>query len=93
MADGNLVLRPEEAKQKASQMVKIAGEVEQLLNDVKAEMEKIDNEETGIYQGDNRPAQLRAQLDEISSLFHNTYDQIQKSADDIVKIANAMPEV
>lgn len=93
MADGNLVLRPEEAKQKAHEMVKIAGEVEQLLNDVKREMEKIDNEETGIYQGDNRPAQLRAQLDEISSLFHNTYDQIQKSADDIVKIANAMPEV
>lgn len=93
MADGNLVIRPEEAKQKAREMVKIASEVEELLNDVKKEMEKIDNEETGIYQGDNRPAQLRAQLDEISSLFHRTYEQIEKSSEDIIKIANAMPQV
>ena len=59
MADGNLVIRPEEARSRAQEMVKIAADLEDLLNTVSAKMEEIDNQETGIYQNENassRPA-------------------------------------
>ncbi len=90
MADGIAVLNPGEARAKASEMVKIAQELETLLNDVSRSMEEINNEDTGIYQGDNRPAELRAELDQFRAIFNKTYEQIVKSADNIIAMANTM---
>ena len=85
MADGNLVIRPDEARSKAQEMV----------NTVSAKMQEIDNVETGVYQNENassRPAELRAQLDEFRGIFNRAYEQIRKSADDIVKISYRVEE-
>lgn len=90
MADGMLRISPEEARSKAQEMVKIATDLEDLLNTVSSKMEEIDNVETGIYQNENgasRPAELRAQLDEFRGIFNRAYEQIRKSADDIIKIS------
>ena len=95
MADGNLVIRPEEARSRAQEMVKIAADLEDLLNTVSAKMEEIDSQETGIYQNENassRPAELRAQLDEFRGIFNRAYEQIRKSADDIIKISYRVEE-
>lgn len=88
MADGILRLNPAEARAKAQEMKKIADEMKTLLDEVSRRMEDIDNVETGIYQGDNRPAQLRAELNDFRAIFNNAYDQITKSANDIIAIAN-----
>ncbi|MGN1371615.1 MAG: hypothetical protein ACI4XM_05020 [Candidatus Coprovivens sp.] len=88
MADGILKLSPAEARAKAQEMKKIADEMQTLLEDVSKRMEEVDNVETGMYQGDNRPAQLRAELDEFRSIFNNAYEQITKSSNDIIAIAN-----
>lgn len=90
MADGILVMNPEEARAKASEMSKIAYQIETLLNDVSKKISEIDNVDTGIYQGNRRPAELRAQLDEFRSLFNLAYEQIIKSANDITTIANTI---
>ncbi len=88
MADGILKLSPAEARAKAQEMKKIADEMQTLLNEVSARMEEVDNVETGMYQGDNRPAQLRAELDDFRAIFNNAYEQITKSSNDIITIAN-----
>lgn len=88
MADGILKLSPAEARAKAQEMKKIADEMQTLLNEVSARMEEVDNVETGMYQGDNRPAQLRAELDDFRAIFNNAYEQITKSSNDIIAIAN-----
>lgn len=88
MADGILKLSPAEARAKAQEMKKIADEMQTLLNEVSKRMEEVDNVETGMYQGDNRPAQLRAELDEFRAIFNNAYEQITKSSNDIISIAN-----
>ena len=88
MADGILKLTPAEARAKAQEMKKIAGELRDLLDEVSRRMEEIDNVETGTYQGDNRPAQLRAELDAFRGIFSNAYEQITKSSGDIIAIAN-----
>lgn len=88
MADGILKLSPAEARAKAQEMKKIADEMQTLLNEVSKRMEEIDNVETGMYQGDNRPAQLRAELDDFRAIFNNAYEQITKSSNDIIAIAN-----
>lgn len=90
MADGIAVINPAEARAKASEMVKISQELEELLNMVSKSMEEINNEDTGIYQGSNRPAELRAELDDFRSVFNKTYEQIVKSADNIIAMANTM---
>lgn len=90
MADGIAVINPGEARAKASEMVKISQELETLLNEVSRSMEEINNEDTGLYQGSNRPAELRAQLDEFRAVFNKTYEQIVKSADNIIAMANTM---
>jgi len=95
MADGNLKLSPSEARQKANDMVKKANEIENLLNEVSKKIEEINNVETGTYQNDNgasSPAELRTELDEFRAIFNKAYEQITKSADDIVKIANTMEQ-
>ena len=78
MADGILKLSPAEARAKAQEMKKIADEMQTLLNEVSKRMEEVDNVETGMYQGDNRPAQLRAELDDFRSIFNNAYEKITK---------------
>lgn len=88
MADGILKLSPAEARAKAQEMKKIADEMQTLLNEVSVRMEEIDDVETGMYQGDNRPAQLRAELDDFRAIFNNAYEQITKSSNDIITIAN-----
>lgn len=88
MADGRLVMNPAEARAKASEMKNIANELETLLNTVSRKMQEIDNTETGIYQGNRRPAQLRAELDSFRATFNLAHEQIVKSANDIITIAN-----
>jgi hypothetical protein len=88
MADGILKLSPAEARAKAQEMKKIADEMHTLLDEVSKRMEEIDNVETGMYQGDNRPARLRAELDDFRAIFNRAYEQITKSSNDIIAIAN-----
>lgn len=88
MADGRLVMNPAEARAKASEMKNIANELETLLNAVSRKMQEIDNTETGIYQGSRRPAQLREELDSFRATFNLAHEQIVKSANDIITIAN-----
>ena len=88
MADGILKLNPAEARAIAQEMVKTASEVEDLLNTVYSFFREIDNEEEGIYQGSEKAVQLRGELEEFSKLFGPAYEQIVKSANDIVAIAN-----
>lgn len=90
MADGILVMNPEEARAKASEMTKIAYQLENLLNDVSKKINEIDNVDTGIYQGNRKPAELRAELDEFRTMFSLAYEQIIKSANDITAIANTI---
>ena len=88
MADGILKLTPAEARLKAQEMNKLADEIRELLDEVSKRMDEIDNVETGTYQGDNRPAQLRAELEEFKGIFSNAYEQINKSSGDIISVAN-----
>lgn len=88
MADGILKLSTSEAIAKAQEMQKIADEMQTLLEEVSTLMKDVDDVETGMYQGQNRPAQLRAELDEFSSIFNRAYEQITKSSNNIINIAN-----
>lgn len=90
MADGRMIVNPAEARDKATRMKTIADELETLLNNVSREIEKIDNVDTGVYQGNRKPAELRAELDQFRSMFKLTYGQVIKSANDIIAIANTM---
>ncbi len=90
MADGRMIVDPAEARAKAMRMQTIANELESLLNNVSKEIEKIDNIDTGIYQGNRKPAELRAELDRFRNMFKLTYGQVIKSANDIITIANTM---
>ena len=88
MANGVVVISPAEAVRKAGEMKKIAGNLEELLNEAKTKINEIDNVETGTYQGSKKPAELRAELDSFSDMFYLAYEQIIKSADDIITMAN-----
>ena len=88
MANGITVMNPAEARAKAAEMKKIAGELEALLNDVSMKINEIDNTETGTYQGSKKPAELRAELNEFRGMFVRVYEQIDKSAKNIIEIAN-----
>ena len=88
MANGVIVISPAEAINKAEEKKKVAGNIEDLLNETKAKFGDINNLETGTYQGARKPAELKEELDTFSDFFHLAYEQICKSADDIKKIAN-----
>ncbi len=92
MANGIVVMNTAEAKAKAAEMKKIAVDLESLLNDVSGKINEIDNVDTGIYQGNKRPAELRNELDEFRKMFNLAYEQIVKSADDITAIANTIEQ-
>lgn len=92
MADGILVMSPAEARANAEEMVQIAGELENLLNDVSAEFDKIDNVDTGLYQGSSKAVDLKQDLVNFRKLFDAAYTQIKKSAGDINLIANTIEQ-
>ncbi len=93
MADGIMIINPAEARAKATRMITIANQIEELLNNISREIDKIDNVDTGIYQGNKNPAQLKADLAEFRSKFNLTYGQVIKSANDIISIANAKENI
>ena len=74
MADGKLVMTPADARARANEMKTIANNLDTLLRDVN--------------QGNKKPAQLRTELNTFSATFYQAYEQIIKSADDIILIAN-----
>ena len=87
MANGIMIVDTDEARNKAREMRNIATEIEDLLNDVSKKIDEINNVDTGIYQGNKRPAELKAELDDFRKLFDLVYGQVLKSSDDIVNIA------
>ena len=90
MADGIMVMDTAEARTKASEMKTIAQEIESLLNDMSKKIDEINNVDAGIYQGNKKPAELRAELDQFRGMFNLAHEQIVKSANDIIRIANTM---
>lgn len=93
MADGITVIRPSEARDKATRMKTIADELQTLMRAATEEIEKINDVNEGIYQGAKKPAQLKAELDDFSREFYRTYGQIEKSAKDIIEIANTKENI
>ena len=87
MADGSLKITPAEARAKAAELKSISSDIEMLLNEVSTKMEEIDSVEHGVYQGDNRPAQLRGELDSFRAMFDRAHEQIVKYANEINNIA------
>ena len=92
MANGIMIVDTDEARNKAREMRNIATEIEDLLKDVSKKIDEINNVDTGIYQGNKRPAELKAELDDFRKLFDLVYGQVLKSSDDIVNIANTMDQ-
>lgn len=90
MQDGGNIISPAIAKDNAQQMIRIADTLKDLLNNVSKKIDEINNEQTGLYQGNRKPAQLKEELNAFRGLFENTYGQITKSASDIINIANTM---
>lgn len=90
MADGVLKIETGEARTKAESMKKIASEIEILLNDVNVRMQEINDEETGTYQGQYRPSELRQELDMFRGTFDNFHNQINLFADDVIKTIDTM---
>lgn len=88
MADGILVMSPEEARSKAIEMKNIATQLDELFNNVYTKIKEIDNVETGTYQGNNKPAQLRAQLEDFRKDFVLAYEQVIAFSDGIMTTAN-----
>ncbi|MDD5888529.1 MAG: hypothetical protein PUC82_03460 [bacterium] len=93
MADGKMIIDPAEARAKAMRMDTIATQIEELLNNISKEIDLIDNVESGVYQGNRNPAQLKADLAAFRSKFNLTYGQVRKSAKDIIEIANAKENI
>ncbi len=90
MADGVSKIEINEATNKAEQMKKLADSIETLLADVDTKMQEINDEETGTYQGQNRPSELRQELDTFRSTFYKFHDQINLFADNVIAAANTM---
>lgn len=87
MADGKLRLNPAEARVKAQNMKQIASQLEELLNKVSQKMREIGSLDSGVYHS-MKAQQLRAELDSFGSMFHLVHEQIVKSANDIIAIAD-----
>lgn len=87
MADGKFSMSPSVAREKADQMIETGRQLETLFNTVTKKIQEIDNAETGTYQGDRKPAELRAQLESFRGTFEKAVEQIIKSATDIKVMA------
>lgn len=90
--NGIFFMNPEEASNKARSMRTTAANLEELFNKVSAEINKIDNVETGMYQGNKKPAQLRAELEDFRKDFVLARDQIINFADWVETTAKVMME-
>ncbi len=90
MADGVAKIEPNEAKNKAQQMKALAANIEALLNDVDAKMQEINDEEVGTYQGQNKPSELRHELDNFRATFYKFNEQINLFANDVIATADTM---
>lgn len=88
-----MIINPAEARAKAMRMKSIADQIKDLLDNISREIDKIDNVDAGVYQGNKNPAQLKQDLAEFRSKFHLTYDQVVKSANDIIAIANTKENI
>lgn len=86
--NGVVVISPQEAIRRAGEMKNLAGQIEELLNTVSKRIDEVDNVETGMYQGNKKPAQLKEELGQFRQTFNLAYEQIIKSADDIITLAN-----
>ena len=82
--NGVVVISPQEAIRKAGEMKSIAGQIEDLLNTVSKRIDEVNSVEAGMYQGDNTKEELIA----FRSTFNLAYEQIIKSAEDIVALAH-----
>ena len=88
--NGGNIISPFVARENANEMIRIADSLQTLLDNVSKKIDEINNEQTGLYQGSRRPAELKEELVAFRGLFANTYGQITKSARDIIDIANTM---
>lgn len=88
--NGIAKINPSEAMSKASNMKSLAQNIEDLLNKADKRMQEINDENTGLYHGKNKPSQLRSQLDEYKKGFYKFHEQIDIFADNIIKIAERM---
>ena len=86
--NGVVVISPQEAIRKAGEMKTLAGQLEELLNTVSKRIDEFNSVEAGMYQGDNKPAQLKEELSNFRTTFNLAYEQIIKSADDIIALAH-----
>jgi len=85
------IIDPDEAFREADNMVTISGDIEGLLNNVSAEMAKINEQEELIYFGvTGKAVELRDKLDDLRKEFHRVYEQVTKSSGDIKQIAERM---
>ena len=87
MADGRFSMSPMVARDKADQMMAMGRQLDELFNTVTKKIQEIDSRETGTYQGDKKPAELRAQLESFRGTFERAVEQIMKSAMDIKVMA------
>ena len=85
--NGVVVISPAEAINKAEEMKKIANSLNELFKTVSARIDEVDNVETGMYQGRKNPAELKEELKGFERTFSLAYEQIIKSADDIIALA------
>ena len=90
MHDGGNIISPAIAKDNAQQMIRIANELRDLLDNVSTKFDEINNEQTGVYFGEKKPSELKQELDEFKGVFGKVHGQITKSANDIINIANTM---
>ena len=77
MADGIMVMDTAEARIKASEMKTIAQEIESLLNDMSKKIDEINNVDTGIYQGNKRPAVLADSVEAVIAAMYMDSNNIE----------------
>ncbi len=85
--NGIVVISPAEAIAKAGEMKNIANALSDLFKTVSAKIDEVNSVETGMYQGRKNPTELKEELEGFEKTFVLAYDQIIKSADDIIALA------
>ena len=80
---GKLTIDPNEALNKANIIRKNADRVNEILSEISNQMQRIDDEGEGLYQGTSKAHELREQLNIIKSNFDPIYNQILSFANQI----------
>ncbi len=86
---GKLTIDPTEALNKANIIRKNANRVNEILTGISEQMQRIDDEGEGIYQGTSKAHELREQLNVIKTNFEPIYNQMLAFAGQIEAEANA----